>query len=223
MSVRRTMVLVATVIGFASLAEAAWIDIKAYAAQALIETAWERNQISAAHARPWPWADTTPIARLTVLEPDVDSVSMSARYPAVRGRSLIVLEGSSGRNLAFGPTHDAASVMPGEPGNSVIAAHRDTHFRFLRTLRTGDRLRVERADGHVVLFAVTDIRSVDSRRTRIALGADRPRLTLVTCYPFDAIRPGGPLRFVVTADLIAGAGLRPPLPVARAAASSLRT
>jgi sortase A len=26
-----------------------------------------------------------------------------------------------------------------------------------------------------------------------------PTLTLVTCYPFDAIVPGGPLRYAVTA------------------------
>jgi hypothetical protein len=52
-----------------------------------------------------------------------------------------------------------------------------------------------------------------------AAGADdAPRLTLVTCYPFDAIQPGGPLRFVVTANLIAGAGISPPQRVARAAA-----
>jgi sortase A len=48
---------------------------------------------------------------------------------------------------------------------------------------------------------VSDVRVVDSRRTRIALAAEGPRLTLVTCYPFDAVVPGGPLRWVVTVDL----------------------
>ena len=28
------------------------------------------------------------------------------------------------------------------------------------------------------------------------------RLTLITCYPFDALRAGGPLRYVVTAKAI---------------------
>jgi sortase A len=148
---------------------------------------------------------------------------MPPEYAISRGEPLIVLEGSSGRNLAFGPTHDAASVLPGDAGNSVIAAHRDTHFKMLETLAPGDRLRIERVDGRVAFFAVTDIRIVDSRTTRIALDAEEPRLTLVTCYPFDAIRPGGPLRFVVTANLIAGAGLPPPPQVARAAASKLQS
>jgi sortase A len=41
---------------------------------------------------------------------------------------------------------------------------------------------------------------VDSRRTRIVLDTDVALLTLVTCYPFDAINPGGPLRWLVTAE-----------------------
>jgi sortase A len=50
------------------------------------------------------------------------------------------------------------------------------------------------------VFVVTDVRIVDSRRTRIALDANAALLTLVTCYPFDAINPGGPLRWLVTAE-----------------------
>jgi sortase A len=216
---RRAVAALAAAIGVVATLQAAWIEVKAFAAQALIEAAWQRNQLGALSARPWPWADTTPIARLTVLARDPRSVSMPAPYAIPRGESLIVLEGSSGRNLAFGPTHDAASVLPGDAGNSVIAAHRDTHFKILERLAPGDRLRIERIDGRVAFFAVTDIRIVDSRQARIALDADAPRVTLVTCYPFDAIRPGGPLRFVVTADLIAGAGLSPPRSGAYAAAS----
>ncbi|HVY83189.1 MAG TPA: class GN sortase [Steroidobacteraceae bacterium] len=213
---------IAAAIGVLALLQAGWIEVKAYAAQALIEAAWKRNQLGAMHARPWPWADTTPVARLTVLERDPRSTAMPPEHAVARGAPLIVLEGSSGRNLAFGPTHDPASVLPGETGNSVISAHRDTHFKMLKTLALGDRLRVERVGGRVSFFAVTDIRVVDSRTTRIALDAERPRLTLVTCYPFDAIRPGGPLRFVVTADSIAGAGLPPP-PPARAAVIRLQS
>jgi sortase (surface protein transpeptidase) len=51
---------------------------------------------------------------------------------------------------------------------------------------------------------------VDSRSTRIALRSDVPRLTLVTCYPFDAIEPGGPLRYVVTAELAQDPAPDPP-------------
>jgi sortase A len=189
-------------IGIACIAAACWIHVKAFAAQVLINAAWNRTQRGVQNARPWPWADTVPVARMTFRDQ----------------KALVVLEGSNGRNLAFAPSHDAASVLPGEPGNSVISAHRDTHFRQLERARVGDRIRVERADGRTFVFAVSETRVVDSRATRIALDGDAPRLTLVTCFPFDAIRPGGPLRFIVTAHLIAGAGFTPPRRVARAAA-----
>ena len=165
---RRPLAAIAAAIGVLCLMQAAWIEVKACTAQALIEAAWERNQLGALSARPWPWADTTPVARLSVLERNPRSVSMPPQYASPRGEPLIVLEGASGRNLAFGPTHDAASVLPGDAGNSVIAAHRDTHFKMLETLAPGDRLQVERVDGQVTFFAVTDIRIVDSRTTRIA-------------------------------------------------------
>jgi sortase A len=196
--------LIAAAIGLACMAQAGWIQAKGLVAQVLIAAAWERTERGAPDARPWPWADTTPVARLEF----------------GNRRSLVVLEGSSGRNLAFGPTHDPASVLPGDPGNSVIAGHRDTHFGVLEHIAMGDRLRVDRPDGRTLYFAVSDVRIVDSRDKRIGLGADSPRLTLVTCYPFDAINPGGPLRFVVTADFIAGAGNTPPRQVARAVSFS---
>jgi sortase A len=189
-------------IGLACIMAASWIHVKAFAAQLLIDAAWNRSQNGITDARPWPWADTSPVARMT--------------FQSLK--SLVVLEGSSGRNLAFAPGHDASSVLPGEPGNSVISAHRDTHFRELEHARIGDRITVERPDGRHFVFAVTDVSVADSRTMRIALDDDEPRLTLVTCYPFDAITPGGPLRFVVTAHWIAGAGYTPPRRVARAAA-----
>jgi sortase A len=185
----------ALMVGALCLVTAGWINVKAYAAQRLISAAWQRERGSlSADAAPWPWADTRPIAKLTWGE----------------GRAaptLMVLEGSSGRNLAFGPVHDPASVAPGSVGNSVIEGHRDTHFKILRGARPGDSFTVETVDGLVKRFVVTDVRVVDSGRARILLDADVPQLTLVTCYPFDAVNPGGPLRWVVTAEAASGARL----------------
>jgi sortase A len=173
--------------GVICLVAGAWIPIKAWAAQRLIDAAWRREHTLSQIAAPWPWADTRPVAKLTLGE-------------GRAATTLVVLEGSSGRNLAFGPVHDAASVAPGAIGNSVIEGHRDTHFKMLRATKPGDRLIVEALDGSKSLFIVTDVRIVDSRRTRIVLDSNAPLLTLVTCYPFDAINPGGPLRWMVTAE-----------------------
>jgi sortase A len=182
--------LLALGIGLACFAEASWIRGKAFVAQLLIARAWGQAQNGVPAPKPWPWADTTPIAKL----------ELPLHAPGNEARELMVLDGASGRNLAFGPTHDPASVRPGMRGNSVIEGHRDTHFRALEQVRVGDRVRIQGVERRWVSFVVVDVRAVDSRRFRIALDADAPRLTLVTCYPFDAIVPGGPLRWVVTAD-----------------------
>jgi sortase A len=81
----------------------------------------------------------------------------------------------------------------------VLTAHRDTHFRFLRTLAAGDTLVVEAAGGARRHYWV---RSLATRHVdELALPRDTaaPTLTLITCWPFDALVPGGPWRYVVTA------------------------
>jgi sortase A len=163
---------------------AAWIEAKAQLAQALIRRAWRQSSAGAGDARPWPWADTHPVARLIV--------------PG-RGVDTFVLSGASGRTLAFGPGHLDGTPRPGARGNAVISGHRDTHFAFLRRLERGDLVVVEGRDGRRHRYVVSSTRVVDRRDLGVVADAGDTRLTLVTCYPFDAIRPRGPLRYVVVA------------------------
>lgn len=107
---------VLVVLALIAIAGGAWIHLKAQLAQVLLRVAWHRQ------TKPWPWADTHPVARLIIGDDD-----------------FIVLEGSNGRALAFAPGHLEHTAPPGEPGNCVISAHRDTHFAALRNVRTGDR------------------------------------------------------------------------------------
>ena len=110
---------------------------------------------------------------------------------------LLVLAGANGRTLAFGPGHHDGSAMPGEDGNVVLSGHRDTHFRFRREGRRGEMLDMDTTDGRVLRYRVQNIEVSDYRK--LALPRWSRELTLVTCYPFDAITTGGPLRYVVTA------------------------
>ena len=171
-------------LGFWQLGQGAYIPAKAWLAQELMQRAWLRISAGEDRAAPWPWADTWPVARLSAKSHDVD---------------LIVLAGGSGRTLAFGPGHLSASALPGETGNMVIAGHRDTHFAFLRDLEPGHRLTIESFSGATTDYEVVGLNIVDSRRGSLLLDTDDAVLTLVTCYPFDAVDPGGPLRYVVTA------------------------
>ena len=159
---------------------ALWIPVKAEAAQWLMARSWQQILSGNLGARPWPWADTRPAAILSV--------------PRL-GIEQFVLEGNSGRNLAFGPV-----FVDGTAGSEdrIISGHRDTHFSFLRELRRGDRIGVRTAT-EFVEYAVLGLEIVDSRWKELVLEPGRARLSLVTCYPFDTVTPGGPLRFVVTA------------------------
>lgn len=174
-------------LGFWQLGQGAYIPAKAWLAQELMHRAWRKAQQGESEFPPWPWADTFPVARLTAKGGDIE---------------LIVLEGGTGRTLAFAPGHLGASALPGEKGNSIIAGHRDTHFRFLQFLRPGESLMIETADGDHHVYEVTDIDVVDSRHGSIVIDTDSPMLSLVTCYPFGAREAGGPWRYVVTAAMV---------------------
>ena len=113
-----------------------------------------------------------------------------------------MLAGADGRAIAFGPGHRHGTPLPGAAGNSVIGGHRDTHFAFLRDLKRGDELTVRRTDGtwrRYRLSGVSEMQVVDKGAVHVAGNSGPTRLTLVTCWPFDALRAGGPERYVVTA------------------------
>ena len=184
---RRALVALAAVLGVAAMGRAAhalYIFAKAEVAQELIRHAWAVSVSTGKPQRPWPWADTHPVARLGWPEQRVE---------------LFVLAGSSGRTLAFGPGHLSGTPSPGEHGNVAIAGHRDTHFAFLARLRQGDRLLLEGPGGEPIDYVVDATTIVDRNDAAVLDDHGDDRLTLVTCYPFDAVTPGGPQRFVVTA------------------------
>lgn len=166
------------------VAAASWIHAKASLAQHLIASAWDDTRGAGVAHRPWPWADMRPIARLTV--------------PA-RGVELYVFDTASNRALAFGPGHVSGTAFPGAAGNAVIVGHRDTHFAFLRSLAPDDEIDVEIAQGSA-RYRVREVRVVDQSDTRVLDAADAPQLTLITCFPFDAIRPGTRQRYIVVAE-----------------------
>jgi len=61
------------------------------------------------------------------------------------------------------------------------------------------RLPVERADGTRSDYRVIELDVLDKRDTWVTKNEGPARLTLITCWPFDALRAGGPQRYVVIA------------------------
>lgn len=161
-----------------------FLTAKAEFAQILLARAWTRVVDGEIAATPWPWADTWPVARLSV--------------PSL-GEHAIVLAEAGGEALAFGPALLTVSAQPGEAGTAIIAAHRDTHFEFLRDLAVEDSVMLETPAGEQIEYRVTGMEIVDADRSGIEPEGGPSRLALVTCWPFGALTPG-PQRYVVWAE-----------------------
>lgn len=185
-TIRRGGALALLAAGALVFGQGVWIEAKAEIAQVLLARAWTRAIDGESAPTPWPWADTWPVARLSVPE---------------LGAHSIVLADAGGEALAFGPSLLAVSARPGEAGTSVIAAHRDTHFAFLRHVEPGQTIALERPDGTILRYRVAGSEIVDAARSGIQPQGGPDRLALVTCWPFDAMTPG-PLRYVVWAERI---------------------
>ena len=162
-----------------------WIYVKANLAQVLLQQAWAGTLAGQRDVRPWPWADTWPIARLVVPSLGIDQ---------------IVLEGAHGRTLAFGPGRLESHTSARDVETMILTGHRDTHFRFLERLHAGDTVLIQARTGVWHRFTVRDGQIVDSRTASIRTDEEGEHLILVTCYPFRTFKPNSPFRYVVTAD-----------------------
>jgi len=180
----RVIALLSVGVGLCFLVSGSWIQIKAVVAQTLLERSWQQTVIHGAPVQPWPWADHWPVAKL--------------KLPRAKSE-LIVLRGDSGSSLAFAPGWNSKSAKPGKQGVTVISGHRDTHFKLLKDTAIGDSIEIVTAQGETVNYQVETINVVDSRVASIKTEQSGQMLMLVTCFPFDAVVAGGPLRYVVTA------------------------
>ncbi|MEO6022075.1 MAG: class GN sortase [Burkholderiales bacterium] len=176
------------VAGLWQVSQGAYLYAKAQFAQYLLRKSWDKTMAGAKAVKPWSWADTWPVARLEVPRLGIDQ---------------FVLDGASGRTMAFGPGHLRGTARPGEQGNTVFSGHRDTHFKFLQYLRLGDELIVTNQDGMRDRYRISDALIVDQNDMRVTVSADQQQLTLITCYPFTTVMPGASKRYVVVADFVA--------------------
>jgi sortase A len=113
------------------------------------------------------------------------------------GLDEIVLEGISDDALNGGPGHFPGSPLPGRPGNAIISAHRDRHFRKLDDLEVGDTLTTE-AGSAMARWVIVSKRVVDKDAPAL-FPSKRQRLTLTTCWPIRYIG-SAPDRLIVTAE-----------------------
>ena len=186
--IRLAAIVLLALAGLTLSGQGAYIHAKAKLAQVLLQRAFSETIATGRDVKPWSWADTWPVARIDM--------------PRL-GAHAIVLAGSSGQALAFGPGHVEATPDAGEPGVAVYSAHRDTHFRFLKDVALGDEIRVTRRDGRSFVYRVTQTAVVRHDQSGIDPLAAGHHLVLSTCWPLDAVTPG-PLRYLVHAEMMEG-------------------
>jgi len=160
-----------------------------YSEQQALQEQWQQQQSSSAAG-----AVTEPVSKhdgLTrVLIPKIDL-------------DVIVVEGTNHKALRLGPGHLKGTPAPGEVGNSVISAHRDTFFRHIYELKDGDDIQVRR-DGRTYTFQVTGKKIVMPNDVSVLKKTSDARLTLITCYPIYYVGPA-PKRLVVFSKLVGNA------------------
>lgn len=171
--------------GGAVLLSGMWIPAKALVAQLLLDRAFSASVESGAPHTPWPRAEASTIARLTL--------------PS--GDTYIVLDQDHGRALAFGPGLVGGSVLPDQNAATgshiIIAAHRDTQFQELGNLTMGDLVRITLVTGQDMTFTVDGSVVRDKDQADFVMD-DQHRISLVTCWPLDALQPGGDDRLIIS-------------------------
>jgi sortase A len=113
------------------------------------------------------------------------------------GLSVMVLQGMEESTLKLGAGHVPGTPLPGLGGNVVIAAHRDTFFRKLKDIVSGDVIRVS-VRTRTYEYTVVSTEILDPEETWVMASRASEELTLITCYPFYFVG-GAPKRFIVHA------------------------
>lgn len=182
---RKPVSLVMILIGVALLGYVASEYWGMYRSQQRLEAEWERQ--AAVYNTPAPAVIPADQMLTRVVIPKI-------------GLDAIVVEGASRKELSEGPGHMKETAMPGETGNAVITAHRDTFFRHIYELVKGDRVQVRRA-GHEFTYEVTGRKIVMPDDVSVIRQTPDAQLTLITCYPVYYIGPA-PKRLVVFSRLV---------------------
>jgi sortase A len=153
-----------------------------FAAQRRLTQQWQQQNLQLPTR---PAGLVTTLTRLTIPSIKLDAV---------------VVEGVNRKDLLMGPGHLPDTPEPGQAGNSVISAHRDTFFRHIHELKQGDYVLVQRA-GRQFRYQVTGKKVIQPDDLAVIQPTPDAQLTLLTCYPTYYIGPA-PQRLVVFSKLV---------------------
>ena len=161
------------------------IEVKAKVAQILLDYTWNKSLKENKSYKPWPSFDGSPILKLEI-----------PRYNI----SQIVLEGTSGQALAFGPAFHKESFLPSSYKITAISSHKDSHGEYIKNLEIGDILKLQDLHSNWYTYKIEEFLIVNVQKDLFINKINR--LLLITCYPFDVLLSGTPFRYIVSAKNI---------------------
>jgi sortase A len=161
------------------------IEVKARVAQVLLQYAWHKTIKTGEDQRPWRSFDGVPVLRLMIPRHEVDQ---------------IVLAGTSGQALSFSTVFHEESRLPGTGGTTVLSAHRDTTGIYIRKLQKGDTIKLQDRFQQWHSYTIEDFDILNVKTDTISTTNAKEVLLIITCYPFNALTSGTPLRYVVSAS-----------------------
>ena len=161
------------------------IELKAKVAQTLLQYAWHKTIKTGEDQRPWKSFDGVPVLRLMIPRHEIDQ---------------IVLSGTSGQALAFGPAFHEESSLPGKGGTTVISSHRDSHGVYIRQLEKGDMIKLQDRFQQWHSYTIQDFDILNVKTDTISTTNAKEVLLIITCYPFNGLTSRTPLRYVVSAS-----------------------
>ncbi|HZK70120.1 MAG TPA: class D sortase [Clostridia bacterium] len=130
----------------------------------------------------------------------IEGIMGRINIPAISS-DLLLIEGSSSKQLKWGAGHVTGTAMPGEAGNCAIAGHRNytfgTYFSRLDELKAGDEIDID-YNGKAYKYSVTDSFVVAPDEVWVLGKTEKPIITLITCHP----RGSGTKRLIVRGELL---------------------
>lgn len=130
----------------------------------------------------------------------VDALALGQLTVERLGMKVMVAPDVDARSLRRAAGHIPGTARPGSDGNVGLAGHRDTFFRPLRRIETGDEIVLSTASG-TARYTVEWTDVVSPHHVDVLAPTPYPALTLVTCYPFYFVG-NAPDRFIVRARLV---------------------
>jgi sortase A len=141
------------------------------------------------------FSENSPVTDVTTPNPISVPEEAEAYKPTILGRiklpsvsiDLLLVEGTTSKDLNWGAGHITTTPMPGQIGNCAIAGHRNytfgTYFSQLGEVKIGDLITVEYNDTSYTYEAYEILTVLPTDTSVLAQTDQESILTLITCAP----------------------------------------